>query len=203
MQTPRKILYIDNDLRRQNSLTTEITQQRVQELLDIRATLAEGGEFIDITKYSAIFFHINNPEYDFFYYKFKGALPLVKFSGGYSGSKQVEGNECLCNASDVRQNISRFLLKYKKTGIIDLKVLIDVDPLLEANLALLHSCMTPEGLSVTEKIFEEVHQFSEDKEKIQAAFTAMQAAMASPRAGGFDGGYMNTLRDLRQALLSS
>ena len=66
MQTLRKILYVDNDLRRQSALVAEITHQSIQELLDIRTTMIEGGEFIDVNKYSAIFIHINNPEYDFF-----------------------------------------------------------------------------------------------------------------------------------------
>jgi len=199
MQTLRKILYVDNDLRRQSALVAEITHQSIQELLDIRTTMIEGGEFIDVNKYSAIFIHINNPEYDFFYSKFKNSLPLVKFSGGYSGSKQVEGNECLCSASDVQQNLSRLILKYKNTGVIDLRIIVGFDPLLESNLELLHLCMTPEGQQDAESVFAKVYQLSEDKEKLQAAFATMQAGMASSR----DGGYIDTFNAFRKALLSS
>jgi len=220
------VLVIDSNLKRREKLKTFIERNRhrctafsqVNGMDSIGPNTVWGSirqdcqNLIKSDSFSLLLIHHNsnqNPFWDHFVQMFceKEGKWCLSYSGGERAKDLYERHHAF--AGNVNDNgeagweLAGFLEAVENGNDDPFNVLVLFDPLLEAKLELLHLCMTPEGQPDAERVFEEVYQLSEDKEKLQAAFMTMQAGMASPRAGDFDGGYSDTINVLSKALLSS
>lgn len=146
MKLVKKILYVDDHGDRRKDLQDKIKAHDFEALIDVEESVSK----IDTSKYVAVLIHQNNREYEDVFNQIVGEgpkqqLPMVKFSGGYTGPKKVynSGMACICSASDVERNIVEFLRRYDDGGGVDLTIFIGYEPVLEAKLELLHRLLVP------------------------------------------------------------